>query len=265
MSATNPSEWWGTFDFEEGTRGLWSVGPLRLSVLRTHGEWRIEYVSHDDGTPSVATVEYPTEVRLAGDDVGRSRFSFDKTSPSLHVTPVLADRPAIISPEEAFHVTGGQQITLFCSTPLWIRLATGEEQIALMEIPTFRPPDTWFGPSTQSGELCYATRTAARLRREDLPIRPHRAVTALHIHNKVDHTLRVDRINLSVPHLSLYVAHDASFWTDDVTLTRTSIGAHGELTVDGPPPGRGVKPVSKSREPLKDTNIVVRAFSALFD
>ena len=259
------SRWWGTFDFESDTRGFWSVGPLRLSVLRTNSEWRVESVSHEDGVLNELFVEYPTDVQLVGDDVVRSRFSFDHTSPALHVTPVLADRPAVIYPEEAFHVTGGQHITLFCSTPLWCQLTTGEKRVGLVDVPTLRPPDTWFGPSTQSGELCYATRTAARLRREDLPRRPYRAVTMLHIHNKPDETLRVDRLNLSIPHLSLYVAPDGSFWTDHVTLTRTSPGALGELTIDGPSPEPGVELVSAPREPLKDANIVVRAFAALFD
>lgn len=59
-----------------------------------------------------------------------------------------------------------------------------------------------------------------RLGLDELPVRPHRAVTAISIHNRADDPLKIERIMLPVGNLSLYTRGDGRLWTDDVVMRR---------------------------------------------
>jgi hypothetical protein len=267
MSIEKPesTRWWGEFSLREGERGLWHVGPLTLGIGRAHKEWRIERRSDPALAGAACRVELPSSERLEGDDVIVRRFSFEQTGEALQLTPRVADRSVVVYPESPFFVTAGQEIVLFCSTPLWVRLEVGENRTVLEEFPSVRPSDTWFGPSTREGELCYASTTAARLRREDILHRPHRAVTELRIRNEADDTLPIEKVNLSVPYLSLYATADGSLWSDRVTLYRTLDESRSELEITpGPPEGLSAEPVSEARVTAGTDNVMVRAFEALF-
>lgn len=264
-SAANDSRWWGRFSLDEDIRGSWHVGPLCLGVARSRQEWRIERHTDASASGSECHVEIPSDRGVDSEDVTISRFSFTRTSDVLWLTPRFADRAVVISPENPFYVTAGQEIVLFCSTPLWVRVEVGDERTVLEEFPTVRPSDTWFGSSTREGELCYATTTAARLRRQDLLPRPHRATTELRILNEADDTLQIEKINLSVVYLSLYAASDGSLWSDRVTLHRTPDGSRDELEiVAGAPEGLNAERVSDARLAAGKDNVMVRAFEALF-
>jgi hypothetical protein len=209
-------------------------------------------------------VALPSDELVRGAHVTEHRFSFGRTGETLLLTPRLADRSVVVSPESPFYVPANQEILLFCSTPLWLRLEVGDEKTELEEFPMIRPPDTWFGPSTREGELCYATTTAAQLRREDLHPRPHRAMTELRVRNDAQSVLALERVNLSVPFLSLYVTPEGAFWSDSVTLSRKTDGGRSEIEiVKGPPKGLNVERVSTART-AGTHNVMVRAFEVLF-
>lgn len=261
ISAESP--WWGRFSLAEGEGGLWRVGPLELGVVRARQEWRIHRRTKAGAT--ACHVEVPSDVRVEGADVSVSRFSFEQTGESIWLVPRFADRSVVVYLESPFFVTAGQEIVLFCSTPLWVGLEVGEETARLEEFPAVRPSDTWFGPSTREGELCYATTMPARLRREEIAALPHRAVTELRICNEADDTLQIEKVNLSVGYLSLYGARDGSLWSDRVILHRAKGGGESELEiVAGPPEGIGAQLVSPAREAAGQASIMVRAIGALF-
>jgi hypothetical protein len=79
------------------------------------------------------------------------------------------------------YVPPAEIATIFVRSPLWLRIEVGDALIALQEVPMLRPSDTWFGPTTMEGELCYASQTYARLNLEKLPIGPHHAGTQVTI------------------------------------------------------------------------------------
>lgn len=255
--------WWGDFSFKEGDRGFWRVGQLSLAVSRSRQEWRVQRHSQVDAHMDECRVSLPSDESVSGDGVTEHRFTFGRTSETLSLTPRLADRPVVVSPESPFYVPANQEILLFCSTPMWLRLEVGKEKTVLEEFPMIRPPDTWFGSSTREGELCYATTTAARLRREDLRPRPHRALTELRIRNDAKDTLELEKVNLSVPLLSLYVTSEGAFWSDGVTLYRKADGT-SELEIDEGRP-EGVDSVLVSSARVVGTNkFMVRAFEVFF-
>ena len=197
-----------------------------------------------------------------GDYTNVSRFVGEPTSDILTVKPALADRPVVSRPYTPFVVIAGEAGTIFVSTPLWFTVLVRQPAILLFETPTLRPSDTWFGPSTIDGEACYSSRTYGRLNLENIPIPSYRAITRIQVRNVSNGPLKVERISLPVPYLSLFANEAGDLWTETVTMTHRRETLLDEFTVDrsGPPPGFSL--VSPPR--LTPTgNMLVRAFSVL--
>jgi len=256
--------WWGRFSLGVGERGLWHVGPMRLSLTRRRQELSVGYLQNAEPRDA-RFFECPTTATLEGPGVVRNRYAFAETPEVVWVRPALANRAVVVYPEDPFHVTAGESITLFCSTPLWIRVEVGASRLALMESAVERPPDTWIGPSTREGELCYATQTAARLERASVLRHPHRALTELRIRNAASDTLHLERVNLAVPYLSVYAARDGGLWTESVVLERTSSATMGRFQIGQPPVPGEVERITPPRLTSDPGGVLVRAFSALFN
>lgn len=256
--------WWGGYELKDGEWGLWQIGPLRLWAVLARTELRVE--THNAGDPQASDLRIDRPSPAPAGVEGRKimRFSFRKPPPKLLIAPLLADRSIVSMPDYPFYIPAGEEATLYISSPLWLRLAAGNEPIALAEIPVFRPSDTWFGPSTREGELAYSSHTRARLQLEDVPVRPHRATTPVRIRNRGGDALLLERLSLPVPYLSLYCADNGSLWTQAVTLERHSGGALTELRIDEVPfPGtEGERLAGPRLEAQK--SVMVRAFTALF-
>lgn len=265
------TEWWGSFELEEGRGGRWQIGPCTLWLYRTANEWRVLSQSENDPLASGSRVEVPASEAKTGevirDEGGAwtvSRYSFRQTAPRIALRPALADRPVIVRPENPLFIPSGEEVTLYVSTPLWVQVELEASGKLLHEQPAYRPSDTWFGPSTQEGELCYASRTSGRFRLENLPLRMHRAVTPLVVRNSATEALNLERVQIPTVHLALYRSADSYLWTQAVTLDRTE-GAEG-ATVDikrGAP--REVKDATRIHAPRQEAKkgLMVSTFQAL--
>jgi hypothetical protein len=270
-----PRPFWGAFDVPEEEAGCWRVGPLTLWVENRRLEWRLTSRTAPTGREGALanaavsiTIPCPAaEIPPPGPGVDVRRFGFSHDSGALRVTPLLADRPVVARPDLPFFLPAGEAITIYVSTPLWMRLAVGEPPRELQELPIVRPPDTWFGPSTQVGELCYATRSTARLRLEDQPLRAERAVTAATLRNRHGAAVLVERLNLPVPYLSLFEdAHGGLLWTQPITVEIDGPGTPSRVELGhGPPPeAPGARFVQGPRLHA-ERNVLLRAFGFLFE
>jgi hypothetical protein len=207
--------------------------------------------------------------RMAGEEEGDkiSRYTFGQTESRMALEPALADRPVVSRPENPLHVPSGETVTLYISTPLWMRVALPESDRVLEEFASHRMSDTWLGPSPVEGELCYATRTSGRLRLESLPYRLHRAVTPLQIKNRAKDTLLLERVQLPVPHLALYREPNA-LWTQAVRMTRSEGSQGADIRVkDGPPAeANAAEQIQAPRDEQKSGLVTssFRAFGAFF-
>ncbi len=258
------SQWWGSFTIPHGTFGRWRVGPMTMWIQRLRNEWRVATEAERDQLTEMS-VTIPSDGRDLLSLPTVVRFGVDDDDETIVIEPRLADRPVVTRPESPFHLPAGEAVTLYVSTPLWVALAPGGTRDVIEEVPTMRPSDTWFGPNTRTGELCYATRTTCRLRLEELPIRPHRAVTEVRLDNRADSELVLERMQLPVEYLALYQAKDGVVWTQDVSLTRVEAEELAPLRVDpgAPRAAEGRPRLSPPRKELTG-NILVRAFSSLF-
>lgn len=243
-----PTPWWGPFTIEEGAGGRWEVGPSTLWLYHTTGEWRVIHQpslgpSNPDPMENRSEVTLPLSdeeitavLEAEGDDRQIRRYSFRRTEDRIALQPALADRPVVSRPEYPLYVLPEESVTLYLSTPLWIRVVLPESGRQLQEVPSHRMSDTWFGTSTVQGELCYATRTAGRLRRERLPLRRHRALTPLQITNRATDALSLERVQLPARHLALYTTPNHVLWTQAVRMTRTEGVEGADIQIRSGPP-----------------------------
>ena len=186
----------------------------------------------------------------------------------LRLVPILADRPVIARPAHPFTLPPGAAVTAFISTTLWVDLSLQESAVSLQKsalkpdksvvtLPLFRPSDTWFGRSTIQGELCYAMRTALRMNLADMPRRPHRAITAVHINNRGPDPLRVHRIRLPVQHLTLFSDDTGELWTQALQMSRADAGeATIELRSSPPAIAGNTRLVSPPRTPSEPSKLL---------
>jgi len=262
--------WWGSVTLPIGGVARWRAGPSTVFAQRRASDWRLWHETEPDETAVAAEL-----ARQVEDDppeaAPTARFSFAETPDTITVSPALADRPIIVRPESSLSIPPGERVTLYVSSPVWMALqvdvrrpkrgSKGPSPSVLTELPSFRPSDTWFGPSTREGELCYAVRTAARSDVADLPLRPHRAVTPVTVQNQAATPLDVARIEAPMPFLSLYADRGGRLWTDGVLFTRepdddTSV----RVTAAAP---AGGKRLAEPRDTRSFGQTISRTFSRL--
>lgn len=261
--------WWTPYTIELNHGSQWQIGPSTLWIFHGAHEWRLTHKQASDSLMSESTIrgpvsesEWPSVVDPDIPEDKIARFSIQHDDPHVTLTPALADRPIVARPENAIYIPPGEDVTLYVSTPLWIQVELGGR--AKHEVPAYRPSDTWFGPSTREGELCYATRTTGRLQLDDLPLRPHRAVTPLLLQNRASDQLLLERIQIPMQHLALFASPDHVVWTQAVTLHREegTEGARVQIEPGSPPDIPETERIAEPREEPKQ-NLVMSTFKAL--
>jgi len=260
--------WWGEVHLEEGEIGHWQVGPMDLWLHRGEKDWQFAYYSRNDPFATDVAVEIHRELHtMPREGVERSRFSFFSSAGELYLQPILADRPVISKPETPLYLPAGESVTFYVSSPLWLNILLGSSMKPLLDRPIYRPSDTWYGPPTRRGGLAYATKTLALTTLEDFPYSPFRAITPVLIHNRAKNNLLIEQINLPAPYLTLFQARNGTFWTQTMVLEREDED-NQELALlklsRGAPLEVGVCTVVAKSRRRADKNLVIRAFSRLF-
>ncbi|MGD8310051.1 MAG: hypothetical protein PVG98_11480 [Chromatiales bacterium] len=262
--APGPSGWWGSFKLEAGESVLWELGDTRFAVQRRHKEWVVSRWPREGGERRDWHVQ--TRRTALGDPEGdRERFVFARTRPDLEIRPALADRSIVSRPADPFFLQPGEETTIYVSSPLWAVIRVHGVAVPLKELALADLSDTWFGPSTLEGELCYATRTSARLSLDEIPHRVFRAVTPVRLENRAGTALPLDRLNLPVPFLGLYHRAGGDLWTEQISLVREEDGDMAALKIHPGSP-RALGDATRIAEPRRrtDAGALVRAFGALF-
>jgi hypothetical protein len=236
------------------------VGPLHLWLVRAVGEWRVSHLADpkapDDASSRALEGQPPASATTR-------RYALAGTSPELRITPRTADRPTVIRPLKPLTVLAGQEVHLFCSVALWVELAA--DALVLDRVATQRPSDTWFGPDTRAGELCYASETAARLAVEHLPRAAYRAFARITLRNRSDAPMPIERIMVPVTGLPLFADVNAQLWLPALSLVRDDALGDASLTVGKRPPAHAVDaaPVSTEHPPPRRSKLV-RALGAFW-
>lgn len=229
------------------------INGLRVMITRRPGEWQVETIRATDATEDTAATPEPR------------RYIFEGTDERVTLLPRLADRPVVMRPLNPLTVAPGAQAEIYVSSPVLVQIAVGPEPTVLEEVFPVQPSDTWFGESTIAGELCYASRTRARLRPDELPPTNDRAMTAIRISNRASDPLHMERLALRAPNLDLFATAAGGLWTEDIALDRAGGDRLTRLTrIDGPPRHAGdAELLGTAREPAA-RNFFARAFGEMF-
>jgi hypothetical protein len=233
------SPWWGEMELTPGELRHWHVGPYRLWVRAMALEWRLWSLSSVDAMGEEVVLGAEAQDAEVPAEAALTRVGLSSARPVLELRPALADRDVVVRPDTPVAVPAGVRLELYVTTPVWI-VARAGGNVPLLDEPSLRLSDTWFGPNTLEGELAYAIRTAARLELEELPRRPHRAITKVVVVNGARETLVLEKLKVPVAGLVLYTSQRSGLWTDQVTLERKQGGGVAEASVGAGPNVPGV-------------------------
>ncbi|MCW8890552.1 MAG: hypothetical protein OQL20_07840 [Sedimenticola sp.] len=253
--------WWGDIAIKPGATMLWEIGAMQFALQRLALEWRVACKRREAGEQSdgqmVDLAALPEDLEAVVE-----RYICNQ---SLCILPALADRPVVSRPANPLTLFPGEEVRIYVSTPLWARIQTADKKLVLKEFSLLQLSDTWFGPSTLEGELCYATRTHARLALDAMPRHNYRATSTLLLKNQAETALVLERLNLPVTYLGLYQDSQGELWTDGIELIREEESDKASLKIKPGPPA-GIAGAVRIAEPRKKTEggLLVRAFGSLF-
>lgn len=263
----DPSRWWGKFEIPVNASAQWQIEPLSFGVQHLDKEWRISHQRDANDDVMADQWSFDRNEFVPENYSKTTRYVFRKSSSTIEIKPQLADRTIVTRPATPISLVPGEEVVLYVSTPLWIQFEIGgQNSSSLDELAIHRPSDTWFGPSTCEGELCYASKTNGRINLENMLIKPNRAITPLIIRNLGTDKFLLERVALPVPLLSLFATANGQLWTQPATLIREDSGGMAELKLgkDAPKEAKDAVRINKARlQPEK--GMFVRAFSAMFD
>ncbi len=258
--------WWGRQHWDLGATLGWQLADLQLAMTRLEQEWQIRiqrplHISEDRNDWQILN---PTVAQQL--DAGELRRHVGATTQeSMQLLPTLADRPVVVRPAHQIFIAPQVSVTIYISTPVWLLFCSDDAHAPLIDLPVTRPTDSWFGPNTRQGELCYATRVVGRLHLQELSQHPFRAVTPVRIYNGGSQAFPLQRLAVPVQFLPLYVSEASRLWTPtlnvycdagnqqaEIRMANRVDNAAGPTTLLAPP-----------RTPLGTGNLV-RALDMLF-
>lgn len=260
----NNEPWWGDFSFAKQQKRYWSIGERTIIIQRLANEWNTWNIETETENQDPLLYGESIDPQPLDDELP-DRHLQTATQENIQIMPALADRPIVTRPNVPLRLLGGEQTRIYVSTPLWFKALTLPGESSLMDVPFWRPSDSWFGPSTREGEMCYAKYTDARLQLDKLEQRPHRIITPLLIHNKQKSPLVIERLNVPVPLLSLYHHADRGLWTEAVNVTRETDDGSIELTREkqAPPEVQSAKLIAEPRI-ASEKHTLIRSLGSLF-
>ncbi|WP_157365619.1 hypothetical protein [Zooshikella ganghwensis] len=223
--------WWQTIHLEENHGQTWDFGCLELNILRLAHEWQVRF-NHID-IPLEAEQD---EVKIIAENHNLTRFKTLKrfvvaqTRSQLTITPVLPDRNIVVKPFDRIMLLPDEHITLYISIVLWYRINIYHDKVTLCQVPIRALSDTWFGPNTQLGQLCYASKTRAVINKDLISIKPYRGIIPVTIVNNQSQMLSIEKINIPAPTLELRYSQDGLLWTTGITLTQTKTKSEIKLS-----------------------------------
>ncbi len=219
-------------------------GPLDLYIEKIASEIRLRWMTSNDWLDSSFHHQFPFTGMYPTNLLKEKRFAYSEKAPLLKVVPCLGEMPFVVKPDTTFMVLPGEKAKIYLSTPMNIRLLDGESRQVIDEVPVLHRVKTWFGESPTKGQLCFFTRIHAALLEENLPFRPHRALTHLYIENSSNKPIPIEKIKIPVNFLTLYQEERGLFVTSSLSVRIDPnenlkdlkiFSPEGDLTVMGEP------------------------------
>lgn len=206
------------------------VGPLTLWLRRVENEvWLAYFRSNGD---------VPHESEPPG-DAEWHRWAFRERPHKLRLVPALPDRVLVVGTEQPFTLLKGAQARIYMRVALWVRVEAVDEETGsattLIEVPTELFSDTWWG-DFREGEPAYWMTVRARREISDEIFRPDRVMAVLHLTNRAEQDLRVEKLALRVEHLSIYLDDRDRLWAEETRVDYRGEALGSDIHMDDQPP-----------------------------
>lgn len=222
--------WWGVFSFDLLEQRCWSIGERAILIKRKATEWNTWNIESEEEDSDIV-VSNGMNFNIDNNLIN-GRFLEKSTSEILKVFPLLADRTVIARPSSPLTILAGEKIQLYISTPIWFYAETFPGGKSIVDLPFWRPSDSWFGSSTIDGQLCYAKYTSAKTQVEELDLHSHHATTSIIVVNNHKKALIINRVNVPVNHLHLYSDEQNQLWTSRISIEIEDESADVELIIE---------------------------------
>ena len=195
------------------------LGPLELWIDHKDNELHIGSRSHRDPHLQTFLLE-ACEAPHVRDDCNAERYAVAQNGITCRFEAALPDRAIVTRPSKPLWVHGLRCVDIFVSSPIWTVLVDETTNTPLLEVSTLEMANTWFGPKPYEGELCYASRTQARIDPNKLLQHPFRAITRITIDNRLNDAVRIERLKIPMALLALYHDTENNLWTTSMRLER---------------------------------------------
>jgi hypothetical protein len=208
------SQLWKPHSFARGKTLELELGSLHLWIHRGNQEW---HIAHE--TESVGEDRYALSIAEGPFEAQRkwTRWILDEKIETIQLKPQLPDRPLIVRPDMPMCLMPKQSVQFFVGIPLWLAIFFGNRQEQVVEIPSQKLSNSWFGPFTE-GELCYAMKTTAKLSQENLTPSAQRVVFPLEVRNASKEKLNFVRLCLRPQYLNIYQG-ETRLWTNKARVS----------------------------------------------
>lgn len=238
-----PTGLWGDHPIpEQGKTERLEIGPLVIWLRGVENELWVTFHRSTEGE------EPPTEIPT---DADWSRWALPEDHKYVRVSPVLADRPLVIKPEQTFTLIRRASARIYMRVPVWVRLEAtagpSGPRTLLTEIPTIHLSDTWWG-DFQTGEMAFWLATKGRRHITPDLFEPHLVISAVQLDNRSEDDLPVEKHALRVEHLSIY-EKDGWLWAEEVRVVYHGEYEGSEIHMDDLPPkeAEGAVEISPAR------------------
>lgn len=262
---SNRDLWWGEFELVPGKWAQWTIGPKQFLARSLDNEWRFAWKTSDEILSETVRIDPELVEEPVLETFESRRYAIEDAEPRLRIMPRLSNRPVIVRPETPLFLPPKEKATLYVSTGVWLAVGPATRQdVEFFEIPVFRGSDTWFGPNTIEGELCYASLTSARTEVDLLAKVPHRAFTPVEITNKGEDSLQIEALRVPVTLLSIYAGSSGRLWTDKITFEREQGESAASLRISSHEAMDSVSDDRLSEPRQQDHAGIVHSFSKIF-
>ncbi len=209
-------DFWNPVGIDKNQTLHWHIGALRLWIRRTGSELCI----YHEETPEETSTLLCAADQPAPEDATWQRWSVGEESSKLQLKPVMPDRPVVVRPENALAFCKNVEEIFYARIPFRVSILTGEEtaENLLWEIPTRTLSNTWFGPDTMRGELCYGMQSSARQSLEGVEPVAHRVICPVMLKNTSDGLFDLKRLCIYTQHLNVY-CYAGKLWTSRQEIT----------------------------------------------
>jgi hypothetical protein len=224
---TQQDLWQQVFKIPEGQHRKLTLGVLNLIVSHLENEWQLRYhYSSDDESGQEKKLAFSELKKLPTDNsqlirIMRSQKSEEGANLSeISFQPCLADRSIVAKPQLPIYLPAKDSTTIYVSTPIWLGIKIADKDQQLLQIPSFKLADTWFGPRPHVGEMCYASRFSGRTNLQLLPKRISRIITPVKVVNNANDNLKLEKIAIPTAYLSIYLTASQELWTPELKICR---------------------------------------------